>query len=119
MLSENVLLKEGFSQVLMMHGVDAPPSAKEFEELVGKALNGAKIQYLEQVFTRPSYDEDGWKIEGTGGRSDLLFAVHNDDMGAGFSLLRLQFGMHWIEDVIRYNDNAHLYPARLDGYCRW
>ena len=119
MLSENVLLKEGFSQVLMMHGVDAPPSAKEFEDLIGSALNGARIQYLEQVLTEPDIDEDGCRIEGTGGRSDLLFAVHNDDMGISLSLLRLQFGMRWIEDVIRYNDNANLYPARLDGYCRW
>jgi hypothetical protein len=118
MLSENVLLKEGFSQVLLIQGVDAPPSAEAFEELVGEALNGARIQYLEQVLTNPSKDEDGFIIQGTGGRSDLLFSVHSDDVGA-ISILRLQFGMRWIEDVIKYNDNAHLYPARLDGYCRW
>ena len=118
MLSENVVLKEGFSQVLMIHGVNAPPSAKEFEDLIGEALNGARIQYLEQVLTEPDIDEDGCRIEGTGGRSDLLFSVHSEDVGA-ISILRLQFGMRWIEDVIKYNDNAHLYPARLDGYCRW
>ena len=36
---------------------------------------------------------------GSGGRNDLMFAIHNDDV-AKFAVPRLQFEMRWWEDCL-------------------
>jgi hypothetical protein len=49
---------------------------------------GTRIQFLEEIETSP--DRQGAKIvEGTGGRHDLFFAVHDKDLG-NFAIPRLQ-----------------------------
>lgn len=75
-----------------------------------------RIQFEQEVITNPDLDENGNEVEDTGGRCDLFFYVHDDDI-ASFALPRLQMGIRWWEDVISYNDNSHLYSKEiLDKY---
>ena len=66
----------------------------------------------------PDLDDDGNPVPETGGRSDILFYVHTDDVAA-FALKRLQLdgAPRWWENVVSYNDNSHLYTQEvLDRY---
>jgi len=55
------------------------------------------------VFTAYDYDSD------TGGRSDFMFLVHDEDASNwDFCTRRFQFGLRWLEDV-RGND-PKIYP---------
>ena len=61
-------------------------------------------------------DKNGNAEPDTGGRNDAFFYVHSEDIG-GFAIKRLQMGIRWWEDVIKYNDNSHLYTQEfLDTY---
>jgi hypothetical protein len=79
---------------------------------------GVRIQFLEEILTKPDTVR-GVKVEGTGGRSDLFFAVHSEDVGK-FAVPRLMAGIRWIEDVLaRGNGGARLYPTRVKEYKCW
>ena len=70
-----------------------------------------RIQFLETIITNPtpgSTDE-------IGGRSDVLFAVHDADLGH-FAVPRLEYGIRWLSDVY-FNNQGYLYPARVEAYC--
>ena len=69
---------------------------------------GVRIKYKTEVLTNPDLDEDGNEIPDTGGRNDLFFYVHDDDIGK-FAVPRLSMGIRWYEDVVSYNDGAYLY----------
>ena len=69
---------------------------------------GVRIKYKTEVLTNPDLDEDGNEIPDTGGRNDLFFYVHDDDIGK-FAIPRLSMGIRWYEDVVSYNDGAYLY----------
>lgn len=71
-----------------------------------------RIKYHTSVNTLPDLNESGDPIPDTGGRTDLFFYVHNDDI-AKFAVPRLKIGIRWWEDVIVYNDNAHLYTEEF------
>ena len=77
---------------------------------------GVRVQYLEEVYTAPDM-ENGFPVEGTGGRCDCLFAVHGDDV-AKFAIPRLQMGIRWLEDVYG-NGGGSLYPERVAEYQCW
>jgi hypothetical protein len=112
----NVALKENFKQVTVWPGTLLEDmSAKDFEDWVEKTL-GTRVQYLETVVTAPDMN-GGETVEQTGGRHDVFFAVHNEDLGK-FAVPRLSFGMRWLEDVYG-NGGAYLYPKRIVGYMCW
>ena len=73
---------------------------------------GTRIKYHTQVETNPDRDKNGDIVPDTGGRNDLFFYVHNDDIDK-FAVKRLQIGIRWWEDVIVYNNNSHLYSAEF------
>ena len=78
-----------------------------------------RVQYLETILTKPDLDEEGNPVPETGGRSDIFFALHDDDV-TGFTITRLSIGARWIEDVLsEMNGNRHLYPSRVQNYCLW
>ena len=79
-----------------------------------------RIQFEQEVITNPDLDKNGDEIKDTGGRTDLLFYVHDDDI-TSFAIPRLQAGIRWWEDVVSYNDNSHLYSKEiLDKYpVKW
>jgi hypothetical protein len=70
------------------------------------------VKYHTEVKTKPDIDENGEIVPGTGRRNDLFFYVHSDDI-SGFAVKRLQIGIRWWEDMIVYNDNAHLYSEEF------
>jgi hypothetical protein len=116
----------GYSQVCIIMGAAIPPEAQKhytaFFEKLFKAEFGVRVQYLETILTKPDLDEDGNPVPETGGRSDIFFAIHDDDV-LSFSTSRLKlsaygFTPRWVEDVLSPdNGNRHLYPKRVQNYC--
>ena len=112
--------KKDFNQVCIWPGTIVEENQiQEFEDWFKK--QGYRIQFLESIRTDPDRDETGAKVPGTGGRTDLVFAVHDEDV-MKFAIPRLQMGIRWIEDVL---DNEHLsttwsvYPERFQQYRTW
>lgn len=73
---------------------------------------GVRIKYHTEVTTLPDLDPAGYPVPDTGGRNDLLFYVHDEDV-MKFAVPRLQMGIRWWEDVIKYNNNSHLYTQEF------
>ena len=73
---------------------------------------GARVKYIEEVKTNP---DPG--VPETGGRNDLLFYIHDDDI-AKFAIPRLTAGIRWLEDV-HGNGDVHLYPDRIWELRTW
>jgi len=71
-----------------------------------------RIQFAEEVVTNPDVDSYGNPIPDTGGRHDLLFYVHDDDISS-FAIKRFNMGIRWWEDVVSYNDNSYLYSNEI------
>jgi len=84
---------------------------EQFEKNMLKIF-GVRVKMAEATLTLPDKDDNGNDIPNTGGRSDLLFYVHNEDVQK-FALPRLQAGIRWWEDVIKYNNDAHLYTKEI------
>ena len=87
-----------------------------FTDLIKEAFD-TRVQYLETILTKPDVDDP----ENTGGRSDVFFAVHQDDIGK-FAVRRLQYGIRWIEDAMSNVNGYHLnplYPEYVEGYKSW
>lgn len=114
----NVARKPEFSQVAVWRGtVVGQENVASFEKFFEEAMN-VRVQYLEEVNTLPDQDKYGRVVNGTGGRTDVLFGVHKEDLGK-FAIARfgLDGGCSWIEDAI---DNApEIYPARVTEYKTW
>jgi hypothetical protein len=72
------------------------------------------------LFTNPDLDERSRPIAATGGRSDVFFYIHDEDI-TKFAVPRLGLGIRWWEDVVHYNNNSHLYSKEiLDKYSvKW
>ena len=111
-------LRKGFNQVCILPGFTAPKSSKDFEDIF-KIEVGVKVQYLENIITKPDTDIHGNKINKTGGRSDIIFAIHKKDVGT-YAVKRFQMGGRWIEDVLaKGNYRCHIYPDRIYNYVSW
>jgi hypothetical protein len=112
----NQILNDGFRQVCVWPGtLVGQEHVQEFEQFILEQL-GTRVQYLEEVTTAPDRN-NGYPVEGTGGRNDVLFAVHDDDIGR-FAVPRLNYGMRWLEDVYG-NGHGDLYPERIAEYQCW
>ena len=70
-----------------------------------------RVKYHTEVVTNPDLDSSGNPVPDTGGR-DLFFFVHRDDI-TKFAVPRLSMGIRWWEDVVKYNDNSHLYTSEF------
>ncbi len=117
---KNVEKREYFSQVCIWPGIIiAENQIQNFENYFSK--EGFRVQFLESIQTKPDRDESGIAVPETGGRTDAIFAVHNDDV-MKFAIPRLQMGIRWIEDVLeneaRETDYS-IYPDRIREYRTW
>jgi len=101
---------ENFNQLCVWPGtVVGANEIENFEQWL-KDEFGVRGKYCEEVLTLPT---EG--VEGTGGRNDLFFRVHDEDV-MKFAVKRLVFGISWWEDVLG-NGNGVLYPQNiLDKY---
>ena len=113
----NVKRKPSFIQVCVWPATFVGNDVAGFEEFMMKEF-GVRVQYLEEIATYPDI-ENGEIVDDTGGRNDVFFAVHEDDI-AGFAVPRLQVGIRWIEDVLSpHNYKSKIYPERVTEYCTW
>ena len=110
---------EGFSQVCVWPAtIVEEGQEKEFEEFMLKTF-GTRVRFLESISTAPDKGKDGSPVPKTGGRLDVFFAVHDEDVGK-FAVPRLGYGIRWIEDALaKCNHSAHLYPPRVKKYKTW
>lgn len=76
---------------------DATP--QKFEADMSDLFGGVRFKFAEEVIEK-------------GGRHDLLFYVHDDDIDR-FAIPRLQYGIRWWEDVVKYNDGSYLYTDEV------
>lgn len=107
------LENQGYHQIGIVQGMAlAEKDIEDFEKFALEELGG-KIKYLETVKTKPDIDENGNAVPGTGGRSDVFVAIHEDSIKTSFSIKRLQFGIRWLEDVIKYNNHSYLYSTEI------
>ncbi len=81
-------------------------TAKEFEDFM-KEQFGVRVKFEIETVTNGSVERNE-----EGGRHDLLFYVHSEDIGK-FAVPRLVAGIRWWEDVIKYNDGAYLYSDEI------
>jgi hypothetical protein len=110
--------KDGFTQVCVWPGtVLGADNVAEFEQFFKDEM-GTRVQYLEEILTYPDI-KDGMIVDGTGGRNDLFFAVHDEDIGK-FAIPRLTMGIRWYEDVVD-NGGLKLYPNpdKVNKYYSW
>lgn len=106
-----------FSQVCVWEAtvVGEGKKVEEFVEFIAETFGGTRAVYLEEVVTGPG-------AGGEGGRNDVFFAIHNDDL-AKFIIPRMQYGIRWIEDVFdNHSDRGtlHIYPdfeGLRERYC--
>ena len=99
-----------YNQLCVWPGVIIGETPQEKQELVKFMVDefGVRVKYHTEVKTLPDLDSSGKPVSETGGRNDLFFFVHNDDLSK-FATSRFQLGVRWWEDVIVYNKNSHLY----------
>jgi len=115
----NVKLNKNFSQVCVWPGTIL--KEEEHQDCIKffKENLGTRIQILETIKTKPSIDSNGNNIPETGGRYDLLFAIHDKDVSK-FAVPRLEYGIRWIEDVLDNEEgNYSIYPNHLTEYRSW
>lgn len=117
----NVARTEEFSQVCIWPGCILKDASESLEFETWMKTEGIRIKYLETIITKPDVDSNGESVKDTGGRHDVLFAVHNQDIPK-FALFKFQYGMRYIEDAMsnlnNYQDNP-IYPNRLKYYKTW
>lgn len=116
---ENIQLQPDFTQVCVWPGTLLEET--QIQEMVDwfKTEFDVRIQYLETIVTLPDKDQNGNNIEGTGGRHDVFFAIHKDDIGK-FVIPRLIIDVRWIEDVLNnFNYRSPIYPERVFQYKSW
>jgi len=113
MNKENVKLPEDHSQVCVWPGVllgDAP--IEEFEDYLKEEL-GIRVKYLETLMSGPDI-ELGKEVPETGGRSDIFFSIHKEDVSK-FAIPRLSTGIKWLGDFID-NGGLEIHPKRIKDY---
>lgn len=91
---------------------EANQTPEDFKDIMKENFD-VKVKYETELKTNPDYDEYNNPIEGTGGRNDLLFYVHDEDVDK-FAIKRLQYGIKWWEDHIDpQNGNRYLYDDEV------
>ena len=108
---------ENYTQLCVWPGtLVGADSIKEFEEFMLEAM-GARVIYEAEIKTLPDY-ENGQHVPETGGRNDLFFWVHDEDIPT-FALKRLPYGIRWWEDVMsnaRRNNNVIYAESVIEKY---
>jgi len=105
-------MENNYTQLCVWPGVIVGQEEKEdFERYMLDAFN-TRAKYHTEVQTLPDLDESGNPVPDTGGRNDLFFYVHPEDV-ANFAVPRLKMGIRWWEDTVGYNDNRHLYTEEF------
>lgn len=105
-------MDQNYTQLCVWPGTVLGDSSKEDLEKFFMDEMSTRIKYKCEVITKPDVCENGHEVPETGGRNDLFFYVHSEDI-AKFAVPRLNMGIRWWEDVVKYNDNRHLYTEEF------
>lgn len=103
----------GFSQVCIWPATTlGNGSPDDFEKFILDEF-ATRAQFLEIITTSSG------GVPGDGGRTDLFFAVHGNDIPK-FATKRLAYGIRWIEDALAPLNYRHrIYPDRVREYKTW
>ena len=96
-------MKGKYNQLCVLQGTIMPDGGAKELETFFKDEMGVKVKFETEVKTLPDTPE----CTETGGRNDIFFYIHDDDIG-NFAVPRLQMGIRWWEDVLG-NGNGKLY----------
>ncbi len=114
------MIERPYSQVVQWPGTIVGESVAMFEAFLFDTL-GIRGKFISEVQTAPDY-KDGKPVEGTGGRIDAYFSIHEDDIPK-FVIARFQFGMRWVDDVIanekNFSNGPSIYPQSVHDLCSW
>jgi hypothetical protein len=108
---DKIIEKFNYQQLVVWEAMSVgADKVKEFEKFILDEL-GTRIKYAEEVTTKAD-------SRGPGGRNDIFFWIHQDDISK-FAVKRFHYGnLRWWEDVLE-NGNGHLYPIEvLERYTR-
>lgn len=109
---QEAIQENPFRQLCVLQGVQVGADhIDEFVEIM-KDKFGVRVKYEAEVLTNPDLDGNGNPVPDTGGRTDLMFYVHAEDT-MKFAVPRLQAGIRWWEDVVKYNNNSYLYSKEF------
>jgi hypothetical protein len=105
------MLENQFTQLCVWPGTTLGDNTEEDFITFMKNEFDVRAKFAEIVITNGSIERNE-----EGGRHDLFFFVHNEDVDK-FAVKRLAIGIRWWEDVVKYNDGAYLYNQEvLDKY---
>ena len=120
MNTKNTTRMEGYTQVCVWPDQILPgTNIKNFIQYFRD--QGFRIQHLETLITSCDRDNFGVPIPETGGRIDVIFAIHDDDL-MRFCTSILRKKVRWIEDVLdneARKKNYSTYPLRVHKYRTW
>ncbi len=95
-----------FNQLCVWEGtLVGKEEIKSFEKFFKNEMN-VRVKYMEEIETLPTPGEPN-----TGGRNDVFFYVHDDDIPK-FAIPRLSLGIRLWEDVLG-NGNGVLYSQEV------
>ena len=100
---EKTIKKTKFNQLCVLEGTIMPEGGAKELETFFKNQMGVRVKFETQTKTLPDFEG----CTETGGRNDIFFYIHDDDIGK-FAVPRLQMGIRWWEDVLG-NGNGKLY----------
>jgi len=101
---------EGYKQLCVWQGTvvedDSDISRQsEFVDWMSEEF-GVRVIYESEQKTNPNSNDSN-----TGGRNDLFFYVHDEDV-AKFAIPRLKMGIRWWEDIF-FNEQEYLYSQEF------
>ena len=91
---------ENFEQVCVLRGIT--DSLEDLAKIIPETFD-IRIRMLEAFETKAGNG-------GEGGRRDVLFSIHSDDIGK-FAVPRLEYGISWWEDYLR--NSKRIVPAEV------
>ena len=112
-----------FTQVVVWPGTtmgDGTP--EQFEQFIMEELK-SRAKFIGEITTKPDFGDPS-----SGGRKDLLFYVHTEDIPK-FAVPRLAYDMRWLEDVLNnekhrnteagVSKNYSIYPKEIRKLYSW
>jgi len=104
---EKTMTKTKFNQLCVLEGTIMPEGGAKELKTFFKDNMGVRVKFETQTKTLPDFEG----CTETGGRNDIFFYIHDDDIGK-FAVPRLSMGIRWWEDVLG-NGNGKLYSKEF------
>ena len=90
---------ENFKQLCVWSGLLLEESEiQDFVKFFQEDM-GVRVKYKTTLVTNPDLDAKGNPEPDTGGRRDVFFYIHDEDVQK-FAVPRISLGIRWWEDVI-------------------